>query len=480
MTTLVKQPQAQPDDDEPKLSIVAAQASSVVATERIVRFRGRALILDNDGFPHFTPLHRERFDRIAYPLLGGQTRSRMADIFAYIANTAEDLTAYEDLVLFGDPTAPQNRPRIWNMATLEWDLAEVPEHCVWRCPFPPVGPLNPDTSTERIPFIMSLAGDDPDRYDDIMQSMAPLVMRQKPDGVVWWVGDGANGKSTLMDAIYRLFPGQLSSLTVKNLTDGRDTPSLNGTLANIVKESSEGRIEDTEIYKSIGTHENFRVHKFHSQDSIEVQGNIHHIFSANNIPTLNDKGHSARRRTFVVPFSQRFESDPTFEQRTFRPDMFGQIIIEITRYAKKLREQGYRYKWSADTLAAKTTYDAEANNAEEYARELISEGVVAFESFNFIQTDYENWCRDMGYLPLGVNNMRRAIQTAGFDKASYRDGDHVRKHYRLATAIPADLVPFSMGRRPGMSTMPGFAPPTPEPEPTDEGPKQSTLLEGRW
>jgi hypothetical protein len=473
-TNLMEQPETDANGDliiRPTAVVVLAQ--TVAELYRVIRFRGRPMILDeSDGFPHFKPFHKDHFDDIAYPLVGGKTRGQMADGYAYLCHVAEDLTENEDYILFGrtdiaeGAEGPDNHP---NSVLTVWDMNDLtmtsipPSQCVWRSPYAKIGQKQYGGTDypERIEFIMQLAGGDEELYDDIMQSMAPLIMKKKPDGVIWWVGDGANGKSTLMDALYQMFPDQLASLTVKRLTDARDTPSLNGQLGNVVKESSEGRIDDTEIYKSIGTHENFRVHKFHSQESLEIRGNLHHIFNANLIPAFNDKGFSARRRTFIIPFNQRFASDPTFEERTFTPEFFGRLAAELGVYANRIKRQGYKYKWSAKTLGAKKEYDTEANNAEEYASELINQGVVAFDSFNPVKMDYDNWCADNGYVPLGVGNMRRAIQAAGFERATMRDGDHFTKRYKLTSVGDADLQPLSLGR-PGMYTTPGFMPEEPE------------------
>lgn len=429
-----------PEENSDKLSVVARSAQVVTSQEVVARFRGRPMVLLREPYPHYVPMHREMFDQLAYPILGGVSRSRMGDVFAFIGNTAPDLTGNDRYILFGRG----EHSNVWDMRDLEW-VGGSEDQAIWRSPHDPA-PL-----TGPIPFIMSLAGGDQGIYDDIMQSMAPLVMEKKPDGVIWWIGDGANGKSTLMDAIYKIFPGQLSSITVKRLVDGRDTPSLNGTLANVVKESSEGRIEDTEIYKSIGTHEDFRVHKFHSQDDVAVRGNLHHIFSGNSVPSFNDKGWSARRRTFIIPFNERFESDPNFEEKTFTPELFGHIITEVTRYALKLRDQGYRYKWSAVTLGAKVNYDTDANNAEEYAKELVASGVVGFDNFNALKLDYENWCADLGYVPLGITNVRRAISSVSYERVEFR-GD---KLYVLPTIDKKDLQPYSLSK-PGFYTTPGF------------------------
>lgn len=464
--------------EEKKLSAVQVGAAIMAEQVRFARFRGRPMVEVSEPYPHFVPLTRERFDELGYARLGGQSRSRMADIFAFISNTAPDLTMADNLIGFGD--------RVWDMQTLKF-IEHDPRNTVWRSPYAPAPAPEAPTTFPPNSFIMDLAGGDDGVYDDIMQSLAPLVMDNKPDGVIWWVGNGANGKSTLMEAIYRIFPGQLSSLTVKSLTDGRDTPRLNGTLANVVKESSEGRIDDTEIYKAVGTHEDFTIHKFHSQDTMTIRGNLHHIFSGNSVPTFNDKGWSARRRTFIVPFVQRFPSDPNFEARTFTPELFADLVAEMCRYAVRLRDQGLRYKWSAATLAAKAEYDVEANNAEEYAREIIQQGVVGFESFGPLKMDYENWCAEQGYVPLGINNLRKAISSSGFERRSIKTGGGVTKLYLIPTVKPGEYEESGMGRV-GMYIVRGFVPvetpPVPDFREPDDAPEPptppKTKVKGDW
>lgn len=486
-------------------TVVSRNAAAVSQGYEIVQFRGRAMVKVSDPYPHFVPLHKDRFERLAYPVLGGVSRSRVNDVFSYICNTAIDLSASEHYILFGVPLdeveieADTSLEFLHKHPVTVWDTKELsianhiaPASCIWRSPYAKVTLDDASSSVVdkegRLKFIMQLAGGDTGLYDDILQSIAPLVMAKKPDGVIWWVGDGANGKSTLMDAIYKIFPGQLSSITVKRLVDGRDTPSLNGTLGNVVKESSEGRIDDTEIYKSLGTHENFRVHKFHSQDDIEIRGNLHHIFSANLIPSFNDKGYAARRRTFVIPFGQRFDSDPTFEERTFTPEFYGRLIVEICKYAIKLKNQGYKYRWSAQTLAAKSSYDAEASNAEEFAKWIISEGLVAFDSFNSVRAEYENWCGDEGFVPLGVGNLRRAMFALGFERIATRKGQGVGQQYRLPHVANKEVTPLGFGR-PGLYTDRDWVPKEDEIQEADledlsttgtTTEKQTSILGGKW
>lgn len=480
-----------PDGEEVKPNSVMDMALKVWEAETIIRFEDEPLILTYEGFPHYVPMTQHRFLDAAYPIVKAVSKSKLADVYQYMSHMSEDHTALGRYILFGrydlgDDDRPLIHPdaitTVWDMEEVMMDTTQPPSSCIWRSPYGKIPRMN----KEPLKFIMDLACGDPLVYDDIMQSIAPMVMKQKPDGVIWWVGDGANGKSTLMNAIYKLFPGQLASVNVQAIAKGDDALRLNGHLANIVRESSEGRIDATENYKSIGTHEDFVIHKFYSQGGAEIKGNMHHIFSANQIPVFNDKGHSARRRTHIIPFNATFKSDPDFEARTFTDEFMSEFAHEICIYAGKLKRQHYKYKFSDVTNGAKLEYDATVNTAESYIKHIIGEGVVAFDGYTQVKMDYENWCSDEGMVPLGTNNLKAAATRAGFNRGTARTVG-TGKVYKLLSATAADLQPFGMGR-PGMYTMPGFKPEDyedPDPvvpdfqEPTEPEPPTPSII-SKW
>lgn len=313
-------------------SAVDAAAMVVSLHYRIVRFRGTVMIKVPKPYPQYVPMDREMFEGAIRPLLGYMPRRSVNEVFAQVCNTANNLTAYEHCILLGAGT---NRQAVWDMERLEVRADVLPDDCVWRSPYALL------SATKPIKFIMNLAGGDASLYSDIMQSLAPLVMAQKPVGVIWWIGDNVDGKHALFDALNKIFPDQLTSLTVKQLNGGRsNTPLLNGALGNMAIDSS-GQITNTEIYKSIGTHEDFSMHQYHTQNGIIVRGNVHHIFAASHAPTFYTRNLSIDRRTHTVPFSQVGNN-----QGTPPNSLSGQLLAEMCRYAQIIKQQGYSYKWS--------------------------------------------------------------------------------------------------------------------------------------
>lgn len=322
-------------------SLIEAAAMAISLHYRIIRFRGNVMIKARRPHSYFIPMDTKVFQSAAFPLVGSLPRGRMNDVFAYLCNTADDLTKNDRYILFGAGT---NRQTVWDMEQLEVRTDAIPDDCIWRSPYTPI------PATMPIKLIVDLAGGDEELYSDIMQSLAPLVMAQKPVGVIWWISGNMDGKGALFEAVNKLFPDQLTNLTVTQLNGGRsDTPLLNGALGNMAVDRSH-QITNTEIYKSIGTHEDLSMHCWHSQGGTMVRGNLHHIFVANQAPTFYTRDLSIDRRTHIVPFSQVGKT-----QFTLPNSFYGQLLAEICRHAGIIKQQGCSYKWSGANVKVKKT-----------------------------------------------------------------------------------------------------------------------------
>lgn len=419
------------------LDIAAIQAKT-----RIARFKGAIFYMNDDGY--WKPLSEDYFRQIAYKVLGIIAKTRTNEAWDYVQYGTPDLTNYAQYI---------------RMNNLVWDTIKVgfteeisPEDCVYATSVMPNFEAKPSA------FIMALADNDPSVYDDILQTIAPIFLSHKPAGVIWWKGEGRNGKTTLAQVLYDLFPGFISGLTIKAIEDERDAPALNGNLANIVKESSEGYIQDSKAYKSIGTHEPFPVHKFHSQQSVMIDGDLHHIFSANNIPTFGDKSDGAKRRTLLIPFEAKFDDDPTFIERTFTPEFYAQHLGLFLEYAGRLKEQNYHYVFGGLSLAVKERYDEGTNSAATYIDELLEQYIYAFDSYGYLYTDYENWCNDGGYSIMSRQHLRRAAENRGYQGTTSRDGDKHFRRYIYKESSFADLETIG-GFRTGMHRQSGVESP---------------------
>lgn len=428
--------------DDSKMTAKIVRYNTIDEGTDIINFKGFTLIKNQHGF--YVRLTSDEFARIAYGHYPGLLMQQIKELEHRFRALAKDMTHLSRYITFGEHA-------VWDTRELEWAKGVDPNAVVFASQTAP----NDDTEAAW-KYILDLAVGDEALAWDILQGLAPLFMEKKPDGVIWFVGGGANGKSSLVNATYKIIGHHLSSMTVGAIEDGRDAPRLNGVLGNVCRESSEGKVEDSERYKAIGTHEPFEVHKFHSQDSITITGDLHHIFNANNIPIFSDKTEGARRRTLIIPFNNRFKSDPTFEEKTFTKEFLGGLLTLILEATHIIRENRYQYRFSDTTLGAKADYDSEVNSAEAFFEYLEANKVEAFSNYAMLKTAYENWCGVEGLVPLGITNLKRAMKIMGkAERKSVRKEDgSVTKWYFFghSKTPPTDLVSLDNGMHVGLKT----------------------------
>lgn len=416
---------------EEKMTLKQKQARSISNKYRIVRFRGAVLYRADEGWE---PLSSDEFARICYKVHGaGIRQTQIKDLQHLFFTSSDDLTKYAHYIAMPGG-------KVWDMKELKFTKEVPPEDCVYTTA---IAPTNGKSHRK---WLEEVTLGDKDLADDIIKALAPIFMHKKPFGVFWFLGNGANGKSTTLKAIYAIFGSEapfthnrwFSQLTVKQIEDERDTPMINGKLANICLESNDGHIKDTGGYKNLAEHSTFNVHKFNSQDGVVIDGNVHTIFNANNIPTFADKTQGVRRRTFTVPFKASFPQDGTFDEKLFASENFlSDLLGDILDAAKQLAKNGYNYDFSTQTLKAKEDYDEEVNTAETYFEELIDTEVWGFKNFTDLQRDYQKWCDERSYTALGKKSIAHAARTVGFERKSFRiDGKLVTRY--VANDISAE------------------------------------------
>lgn len=427
---------------EEKMSLKQRQARAIRLKHRVVRFRGAVLYRADDGWE---PLSSDEFARICYKVHGaGIRQTQIKDLQHLFFTSSDDLTQYAHYIAMPDG-------RVWDMKKLEFTKEVIPEDCVYTTA------INPGSGNSHRKWLEQVTLGDKKLADDIIQALSPVFMHKKPLGVFWFLGNGANGKSTTLKALYAMFGAKspythsrwFSQLTVRQIEDERDTPMINGKLGNICLESNDGHVKDTGGYKNLAEHSTFNVHKFNSQDGVQVDGNVHTIFNANNIPTFADKTQGVRRRTFTIPFKASFEQDGTFDDKLFaKKDFLSDLLGEILETTVKLKKAGYSYTFSDKTLAAKQDYDEEANTVETYFEELVQAEIWGFTNFTDLTKDYQRWCDERSYTALGKKSIAHAAKTSGFTRKSFKEDGKIRTRYVWAEWDPKDLT--ELNRRWGM------------------------------
>ena len=228
------------------------------------------------------------------------------------------------------------------------------------------------------------------------------------------LGDGANGKSTLLNMIKDLL-GEVncSALVPDQLTtDSFSLPELENKLANIGDDIGNGRITDTSTFKKVTTGEGILVSRKYQQP-FTLYNYATMIFAANDLPTVSDHSYGASSRRIIIPLAARFTADdPDFDpfigDKLKASDTMEALLQRAYKGLRRLMERN------------QFTMPEEVKEAE--------------RSFVLVNTYVGQWIED---------------QMITEDELRGRDVSEVRKEYRqwlVDNGLKSNVSPVSFGK----------------------------------
>jgi len=389
----------------------------------IANYYGRSYIEHNDLWKR---LGEDEFKSVCYAVFGsGIPAAHIRDLSDYFLGSHNILSTPSKLIYFDG--------MVWDMDKCDFVLESI-DKTFFRSPIKP----NMEVELGQNEFVKALAVGDMDVYADIFSTLSVMFSSRKPDMVGFFYGDGSNGKSVLIDVMNKVVGDHIASINLERLTDQRDAPLINGTLANLCGENADNIIiEDSQVFKSIGSHERWTVHRMHTNDVIEIDTNPLHIFCVNNMPNFKDKSSAIIRRARVVPFKNKFDQDPNFRNNLLNDEQFlSDFLGEMLIYAQKGKEDGWVSPLSQSTLDQIEEYDILRNSAKTFIDEYIELGMVGFKNFNILKQNYENWCKDNSFTQMGVKTFRSSVMKYPFDRKN--TSDNKEKIYMLEDYTVSD------------------------------------------
>lgn len=139
------------------------------------------------------------------------------------------------------------------------------------------------------------------------------------------LGEGSNGKSTLVNVIKALAGSEGSSnLSIKNLQDSQNRAILEGKIINISDENDRDSFRNTELIMTLVVGGNYQIKRLFAQP-YEVQNNTNFIMLCNKVPHSSNTTHGFFRRFLFIPFDAVF----SHERGNIDIDIEAKLIAEL-------------------------------------------------------------------------------------------------------------------------------------------------------
>ncbi len=149
------------------------------------------------------------------------------------------------------------------------------------------------------------------------------------------VGEGSNGKSTLIELIKKMAGSDNhSSLMLSDLKDPANRFDLEGKLFNLAEETSKTSLSDSAIFKNLVTGGETMVKRLYSQP-YKMRNKAKLFFSCNEYPESADTTPSLSRRLLIIPFKASFLNG------NLNPHI-GEELLEELPGIFNLAVQGYK------------------------------------------------------------------------------------------------------------------------------------------
>lgn len=227
-----------------------------------------------------------------------------------------------------------------------------------------------------------------------------------------FVGDGGNGKGTLLQVIKAIVNKEnCSALSIQNMADEKYFNQMSGRLVNLGDDVQDEALNTRQLkhLKNITSCDPVEMRKLY-ENSRTVELVITLIFTSNHVLKSFEKGDSYKRRVMWLPMYNK----PTKKEKDF--------ISKITtpkalKYWVRLAVEGYNrlYKNDTFTTSAKieqfnAEYHYENDSTVAYVESLLDEEIEGKKPVELYQ-DYELWAEDNGESVLSKKAFNQTVRT---------------------------------------------------------------------
>jgi P4 family phage/plasmid primase-like protien len=223
----------------------------------------------------------------------------------------------------------------------------------------------------------------------------------------YFVGEGANGKSTLLDVLRALVgKSNYAGVSLQQLGSNRfAAASLEGKLVNISGESSdhEMSVAEMNVIKELSSGEVTQIER-KGQDLFSFKNQAKLVFSANKPPKFQEHGHALKRRLLVIPFDYKIANpDSKVSDRLIEevPAIMSMLVRRIQDNVARHHGRFVVYRGGGPGEQAQHRILAQGNSVVDWAKDhVFSSASLEEEQWITVEdayAQYRNWIQENGF-----------------------------------------------------------------------------------
>ena len=273
---------------------------------------------------------------------------------------------------------------------------------------------NPNATCERfLQFLDEIFDGDSERIAIIQEfpglCLVPDTTFQK---ALIMVGEGANGKTTLIQVLEELLGREnICNVALADLGNEFHRVRLHGKLVNIASEIDPKTLEKSDYFKSIVTGDTISAAHKH-KPAFDFRPVVRLIFACNRLPRVRDTSHGFYRRLTIIPFERRFEGEDADRHlsKKLLSELDG-VLLWALRGLKRLYQQGH-FTESEVVDEALSEYKRYNNPLMAFIQDSCELDPTAATSKDTLYSEYRQYSEKYGYSAFSRESFFRELYAA--------------------------------------------------------------------
>jgi putative DNA primase/helicase len=247
------------------------------------------------------------------------------------------------------------------------------------------------------------------------------------------VGDGSNGKSTLLNMIKGILGRKnIAALDIKELDERFKTWKLYGKLANLGDDISSRYINDSSFFKKLATGDLVTA-EMKGKDAFEFSNYATMIYSANKLPKTSDKSDGFYRRFTPIPLKAKFSK----QNNNFDLEIVDRLkedksleylaYISLQKFKKVLKRQCFTTPLVVKEMIER--YKIQNSNVLLFLDDYESDIKKTYLTELYLA--YQTWCKESGHKHCSKGEFKTEIYDYGYEPSdtAKRINGKVKKYF---------------------------------------------------
>lgn len=239
-----------------------------------------------------------------------------------------------------------------------------------------------------------------------------LMTKNFPHKIFLLIGNGANGKSTLMNVLFSMFGDLATNVPIKKLERDDYVARLTNKLVNISDDVDFSYIKSSQNIKTLASGDIVPARELYSK-AYYFRNKATMIFSMNELVIFSDHTFGMERRLCILPFENKVKkADPSILDRLTTDNAKSYLLRLGLEGMKRIKENKGQLSYSKTIENIVKNYMAENDSVYSFIE--YGNFTIDNQPFSIVYEEYNNYCSRSDFTPYKKNNFSRKLKTKGY------------------------------------------------------------------